>query len=75
MWWDAVKSMRRMIRNFLKKNITIRNLIPDAYIAIDIIVGVPEETEQDFQQTIEFLTHLHHLNIYSHTLNVKILRQ
>ncbi len=52
-----LKSMRRRYDTqlFKEKIDTIRNLIPDAYIAIDIIVGVPEETEQDFQQTIEFI--------------------
>jgi len=52
-----LKLMKRRYdtRLFKEKIEAIRTLIPDAYIAIDIIVGVPEETEEDFQQTIEFI--------------------
>ncbi len=55
-----LKSMRRRYTtlDFRSKIVTIRSKIPEAYIAIDIIVGVPGETEQDFQETITFIESL-----------------
>ncbi|HPW66570.1 MAG TPA: tRNA (N(6)-L-threonylcarbamoyladenosine(37)-C(2))-methylthiotransferase MtaB [Salinivirgaceae bacterium] len=52
-----LKLMKRRYNTqlFKEKIETIRYLMPDVYIAIDIIVGVPEESEQDFQQTIAFI--------------------
>ncbi len=46
------------VEDFSAKIHTIRNLIPDAFIAIDLIVGVPEETEKDFDQTIKLIESL-----------------
>ena len=36
----------------------IRSLMPDAFIGIDVIVGFPGETEDDFQQTYDLLERL-----------------
>lgn len=36
----------------------VRRAMPDAFIGIDVIVGFPGETEQDFQQTYDFLAYL-----------------
>lgn len=36
----------------------VRRAMPDAFIGIDVIVGFPGETEQDFQQTYDFLTEI-----------------
>ena len=36
----------------------IRSLMPDAFIGIDVIVGFPGETDEDFQTTYEFLEKL-----------------
>ena len=37
----------------------IRSLMPDAFIGIDVIVGFPGETEDDFQQTYDLLERVH----------------
>ena len=36
----------------------IRELMPDAFIGIDVIVGFPGETDDDFRTTYEFLSEL-----------------
>lgn len=36
----------------------VRNLMPDAFIGIDVIVGFPGETDADFQTTYDFLERL-----------------
>ncbi len=36
----------------------VRKLMPDAFIGIDVIVGFPGETEEDFQTTYDFLEQL-----------------
>ena len=36
----------------------VRELMPDAFIGIDVIVGFPGETDEDFQTTYDFLERL-----------------
>ena len=36
----------------------VRRLMPDAFIGIDVIVGFPGETEEEFEQTYRFLERL-----------------
>jgi radical SAM superfamily enzyme YgiQ (UPF0313 family) len=38
-----------------KKIESIRKIRPDIAISTDIIVGFPEETDDDFKETLEFL--------------------
>ena len=33
----------------------VRKAVPDVYLATDIIVGFPTETEEDFQKTVDIL--------------------
>ena len=50
---------RRYSRNLFAQRIeTIRTLLPFACIAVDVIVGFPEETEADFLDTYQFLNDL-----------------
>nr|WP_281169733.1 tRNA (N6-isopentenyl adenosine(37)-C2)-methylthiotransferase MiaB [Gordonia hirsuta] len=50
-----LKAMRRSYRRskFLGILERVRQVMPDAAITTDIIVGFPGETEEDFQQTLE----------------------
>lgn len=50
---------RRYTTDFYKSRIEkIKNLMPDACIAADVIVGVPTETETDFNTICEFIQSL-----------------
>lgn len=75
-----LKSMKRRYTTQLFRNKvdTIRALIPDAYIAIDIIVGVPGETDKEFQETIKFIESLQlselHIFTYSERPNTEALK-
>jgi threonylcarbamoyladenosine tRNA methylthiotransferase MtaB len=46
---------------------TIKKTIPDAGIGIDIIVGFPGESDDDFNEAMQFLTQLHfsYLHVFS----------
>lgn len=45
-------------KQFKEKIETINELIPDAGIGFDVIVGFPSESEQDFENTFNFLSSL-----------------
>ncbi len=52
--------MRRRYRRdtFRDRVMKVRNLIPDASIGADVIVGFPGETSEDFEETYSFLESL-----------------
>lgn len=52
--------MRRRYRRELYEDrvALIRSLMPDAAIGVDVIVGFPGETDEDFEVTYDFLLHL-----------------
>ena len=56
----------------------IKSLIPDACIGVDVIVGFPSETEQDFMETFHLLDQLDvsylHVFTYSERENTKALK-
>ncbi|WP_185870743.1 tRNA (N(6)-L-threonylcarbamoyladenosine(37)-C(2))-methylthiotransferase MtaB [Blattabacterium cuenoti] len=74
---DILGKMQRRYRRELyqEKVKTIRNLIPDAYIGSDIIVGFPGETHRHFLETYHFLKQLDisslHIFTYSRRPNTK----
>ena len=43
---------------FAERIAAVRRLMPDAFIGIDVIVGFPGETEEDFRNTYDFLAGL-----------------
>ena len=55
-----LKMMRRRYLSSLYKNKVqrIRESMPDACIGVDVIVGFPGETQEDFMQTYHFLNEL-----------------
>ena len=58
---DAVlKRMKRRYTttDFAEKIARIKAVIPDVFIGIDVIVGFPGETEEDFETTLAFLKEL-----------------
>ncbi len=52
--------MKRRYNSNLFKNkiLEIHKTIPDAFFGIDVIVGFPNETDEDFQQTYDLLSEL-----------------
>ncbi len=56
-----------LFRNKIEK---INQLIPDAFLGIDVIVGFPGETEKDFENTFEFLNSLNisFLHVFSYSV-------
>jgi threonylcarbamoyladenosine tRNA methylthiotransferase MtaB len=71
--------MRRRYRTNLYRNRvnTIRTLMPDACIGVDVIVGFPGETEAHFEETYAFLRDLDisylHVFTYSERPNTKAI--
>lgn len=70
------KMQRRYNRELFKSRIDkIRSLIPDAFIGVDVIVGFPGETEEDYKETYQFLNNLDasffHVFSYSERPNTK----
>lgn len=52
-----LKSMKRKysVKDFLKIIREFRNALPDIHISTDVIVGFPDETEDDFQKTFDLI--------------------
>ena len=74
-----LKSMRRRYRveDFKSRINTIKNLDSHACIGVDVIVGYPSETEEDFIKTYEFLKNQDvsylHVFTYSERENTKAI--
>ncbi|PLX20508.1 MAG: hypothetical protein C0597_04120 [Marinilabiliales bacterium] len=70
------KMQRRYNRDLFKSRVEkIKDLIPDAFIGVDVIVGFPGETEEYFEETYHFLDDLdvsfYHVFSYSERPNTK----
>lgn len=55
-----LKAMRRRYRRelYAERVATIRRLMPHCCIGVDVIVGFPDETEEDFLETYQFIQEL-----------------
>lgn len=66
-----LKSMRRKydVQLFVNRIKTIRNFYPDICIGVDVIVGFPGETEEEFLKTYELLNELKvsYLHVFSYS--------
>ena len=61
---------RRYLKNLYISRINkIKELMPDCCIGVDVIVGFPGETEEDFNETYEFLNTLNisYLHVFSYS--------
>lgn len=70
------KMQRRYNRELFKSRVEkIKQLMPDAFIGVDVIVGFPGETDELFQDTYNFLNDLdasfYHVFSYSERPNTK----
>jgi threonylcarbamoyladenosine tRNA methylthiotransferase MtaB len=76
---EMLSSMRRRYRKDLYENRVskIRDIMPDACIGVDVIVGFAGETDVYFQETVDFLKSLEvsyfHVFTYSERANTKAL--
>ncbi|MDB2350715.1 tRNA (N(6)-L-threonylcarbamoyladenosine(37)-C(2))-methylthiotransferase MtaB [Candidatus Marinimicrobia bacterium] len=74
-----LKSMKRRykVEDFKSRINTIKNLDSDSCIGVDVIVGYPSETEEDFIETYEFLKNQNvsylHVFTYSERENTKAI--
>ena len=74
-----LKSMKRRykVEDFKSRINTIKNLDSDCCIGVDVIVGYPSETEEDFIETYEFLKNQDvsylHVFTYSERENTKAI--
>ena len=66
-----LKAMRRRYKTSLYTDriLKIKSLMPDACIGVDVIVGFPGESEDNFQETYEFLNNLDvsYLHVFSYS--------
>ena len=53
------------IKEYRQKIIAVRQIIPDATITTDLIVGFPGETDDDFRQTLEFVKEMRFDSAYT----------
>lgn len=62
-----LKAMRRSYRSAKYLSIVrrVRELLPDAAITTDIIVGFPGETEEDFQETLDVVAEARFASAYT----------
>ena len=61
---------RRYLRDLYEDRVKfIRNLMPDACIGVDVIVGFPGETKEYFMETFDFLNSLDisYLHVFSYS--------
>ena len=58
------KYLREVFANRVKR---IKELMPDAFIAADVIVGFPGETNEDFEDTYNFIKNLDVTNLHVFT--------
>ena len=77
----VLKQMRRRYDTALYTNRVnrIKELMPDACIGVDVIVGFPGETEEDFNTTYDYLANLDvaylHVFTYSERANTTAIRK
>ncbi|MGC3976917.1 MAG: tRNA (N(6)-L-threonylcarbamoyladenosine(37)-C(2))-methylthiotransferase MtaB [Paludibacteraceae bacterium] len=73
----SVMKRRYTTELFAEKLATIKNIIPDAFIGVDTIVGVRGETDELFEQGFEFIKSLDfsqlHVFTYSERTDTKML--
>jgi len=77
---EMLKSMRRRyLTDLYRERIErIKEKMPDACIGVDVIVGFPGETEDEFMKTVDFIRSLNvsylHVFTYSERANTTALR-
>ncbi|MEL7531304.1 MAG: tRNA (N(6)-L-threonylcarbamoyladenosine(37)-C(2))-methylthiotransferase MtaB [Bacteroidota bacterium] len=68
---ELLAKMRRRYKRelYVDRVQTIKSLMPDACIGVDVIVGFPGETEAHFEDTYQFLTELDisYLHVFSYS--------
>ena len=76
---EVLQLMKRRYNKemFAKKIDTIKNIMPDAFIGVDVIVGVKGETDELFANALEFISSLDisqlHVFSYSERAGTKML--
>lgn len=73
------KMRRKYVREVFQDRVeTIKQMIPDCCIGVDVIVGFPSETDEDFEETVEFIKSLDvsylHVFTYSERANTGAIK-
>lgn len=70
---NVLRAMRRRYNTqMLCDNISyIRSVIPDAKFSADVIVGFPGETDEDFENTCEFVKKIGFLHLHIFTYSIR----
>jgi len=66
----STSMLKRMNRGYTRKDYLekidlLRKLMPEIHLSTDIIVGFPDETHQEFQETMSLLEQVRFTNIFS----------
>ncbi len=60
-----IKMNRKYLTDYFRKKIaTIREIRPDISITTDVIVGFPEETDENFQETLDFVREMEFAKVH-----------
>lgn len=73
------KMRRKYVREVFQDRVeAIKKMIPDCCIGVDVIVGFPSETDEDFEETVEFIKSLDvsylHVFTYSERANTGAIK-
>ena len=70
---DVLKAMRRSYRRdkYLGIIKRVREVIPDAAITTDVIVGFPGESEADFEQTLDLIREVRFANVFTFIYSIR----
>lgn len=70
---ETLKRMRRPYTTDMYKKVAtlLRQVVPDASLTTDVIVGFPGETQQEFEQSLDFVREMQFLKVHVFPFSVR----